>query len=236
MNKDIIEKRIHNFLGYGNLNSSFWFFGMEEGFDGNLKQLEKRFINTNHKHTFDSYEDMKDVKDHIKWFSTNPPLQPTMSKLIRLYLSYKNNVAPEPNEIRNYQEKVFGRMNGDTLSLNLMPLPCKSVEKKDWFYDKFGIEYLSSRSKYLKEIMPIRVNLYKNIIKQYKPKVIVFYSTSYLKQWKEIIDTDLTKVNEGFYYAKKNNTNYFVIRHPAYRGLSNEYWNNLGFEIKKSTG
>jgi len=33
ISKELIEKRINKFRGYGNLNSDIWFIGMEEGFN-----------------------------------------------------------------------------------------------------------------------------------------------------------------------------------------------------------
>lgn len=232
MNTDLIEQRIHNFLGYGNIKSNFWFFGMEEGFNGTMKELEKRFINTHHKHTFDAYEDMKDVKDHIKWFSKNPPLQNTMKQLIRLYLSFRNQDNISTDKIRNYQELKFGRLSSDTCSLNLMPLPCKSTNERDWFYDKYNLDYLESRKTYFEKILPLRIKLYRNILSKYNPEVVVFYSLSYLDYWKKIIGKDFKKINNRLYYAKVNKTNFYVIPHPSAFGIKNDFWLESGKLIR----
>ena len=55
ISKEIIENRINNFLGYGNINSKIWFFSIEEGTKGNLQALEERFRATRDKSILDCY-------------------------------------------------------------------------------------------------------------------------------------------------------------------------------------
>ena len=41
----LLEKYIHNFYGYGNLNSSFWFISLEEGGGHSEKEIQKLIKN-----------------------------------------------------------------------------------------------------------------------------------------------------------------------------------------------
>ena len=86
-----------------------------------------------------------------------------------------------------------------------MPLPCRSIRKKDWFYGKFEIDYLETRKKYLDKIMPIRIELFQDLIKKFNPKIIICYSFSYLEKWKDIIGCNLSK-KKNIYHCKKDKT------------------------------
>jgi len=43
LNDEILEKYIHNFYGYGNLNSNYWFISLEEGEGNSAEETKKRF-------------------------------------------------------------------------------------------------------------------------------------------------------------------------------------------------
>ena len=44
--QELIDDRIANYWGYGNLDGDRWYVGMEEGHDDDLYALRKRFENT----------------------------------------------------------------------------------------------------------------------------------------------------------------------------------------------
>jgi hypothetical protein len=71
--KKLIENRINNFLGYGNIDSDIWFVCMEEGFAGGLEDLEDRFNATKDSVVIDIRDDMVDVSDHIRYFLGERP-------------------------------------------------------------------------------------------------------------------------------------------------------------------
>lgn len=227
--KELIENRINHFLGYGNIESDIWFIGMEEGFDGNLSDLKIRFNNAESKSVIDLQNDMTHVQDHIKWFLPNSKVQNTWGKLIQIVLTLKSNEPITIDQIKEFQRKEFGRLSSTHSCLELMPLPCRSIRKEDWFYNQFNIDYLETRKKYLDKIMPIRIELFKNLIKKNNPKIVICYSIGYLKKWQEIVDIELTKIN-NLYYCRKDQTHFFVIPHPVARGLTNNEW----FEIFKN--
>lgn len=202
LTKGLIEKRINNFLGYGNLNSNIWFIGMEEGL-GKETDLEKRFNRTKDKPVIDLQDGMTGVQDHMKWFSSCSNIQKTWWKLILILLTLKSDNEITNEKIKEFQREEFGRLNSNHCSLEFMPLPCHSIKKKDWFYKKFKIDYLESRKKYLDKIMPSRIKLFQDLIKKYNPKIIICYSFSYLKKWKEIVGCNL---------SEKKNLIFIIVR------------------------
>lgn len=79
---ELIKYRIDNYLGYGNLNSKYWFITLEDhvGKDG-INQLNLKFKKKND--ILDVVDDMRDVESHMKFYSGEKPrLQNTVSKVI----------------------------------------------------------------------------------------------------------------------------------------------------------
>src|SRR3989338_8830097 len=150
--QNLIEDRIHNFMGYGNLNSDIWFIGMEEGFHSSLSSLESRFNKTRGKSVIDVQDDMTNIQGHMKWFAPDSSIQRTWSKLILILLVLRSETT-EKEKIKAFQRKHFARKNSNHCNLDLMPLPCRSTREKDWFYNQFGIGYLENRKEYLAKIM-----------------------------------------------------------------------------------
>lgn len=235
LTKELIEKRINKFLGYGNLDSDIWFIGMEEGFDGNLADLENKFNRTKDKSVIDLQDGMTDVQGHMNWLSPNSNIQRTWGKLIRILLTLKSNEKVTNDRIKEFQKKEFCRSNSNHCNLEFMPLPCRSTKNKDWFYNKFEIDYLKTRKKYLDKITPLRIKLFQKLIKKYKPKIIICYSFDYLKNWKNIIGCDLSE-EKNFHHCRKDKTDFFVIPHPTARGKTNNHWDEIAQNIKQISG
>lgn len=240
INKQLIENRIHNFLGYGNLDSHIWFIGMEEGGNDDEDDLKNRFLRTNNKRVVDIQDGTKDIKVHSKWFSQEkPPLQRTWSKLIRILLVLNSEKGDDREKIREFQKNCFARKDSNHCILELMPLPCKSTKDKDWHYGKYGIDYLKTRKEYLEEITRKRIILFKEIINQNNPETVIFYSFTYKNKWEEIIGYSFEKIlfpslnnDKYIYFHDSAKTKYFVIPHPTARGYTNDDWNKIAEKIR----
>jgi len=228
--EQLIYDRIKSFLWYGDINSDIRFVGMEEWFWWSIEDLEIRLLHTDKKEVVDIFQDMKYVKDHIKRFIPNAPIQRTLSKLIllQLFINWKKNINNDI--IRHYQTSIFGRSWSNTCNLEFMPLPCRSINKKDWVYSKFNIEGLSSRKEYIKTIMPKRIRLFKEKIAEYRPKIVIFYSLSYKQERDKIIGNTSESFNNIF-YNKTNSTSFFIVPHPTAHWYTKEDWINIAKNI-----
>lgn len=230
--KFLIQERIKNFWGYGNLRGDVWFVGMEEGCDGSILKLIKRFKSTSDGEVFDIYDDMRDDVDHMKWFKDGASTQSTYRKLIYLLLYLQTQKEPTIEDIREYQIKYFGRKKGNHAILELMPLPCRSLKVKDWVYEASGVEGLSSRKEYLKKYQQLRVERLRKIVKKYKPRLVIFYSTMYLKSWISVADTSFKELlANNLYIAKSDSTTYVVVPHSTARGKTNDDWKEIAKSI-----
>jgi hypothetical protein len=234
LSKELIENRIENFWGYGNLKSDVWFIGMEEGFGGTLDDLKARFEKTQNRSVIDIKNDMTDVDDHMKWFSSKPNIQRTWSKLILILLAinYKK-YNPDNEEIRSFQKNLFGRLEGNHCLLEFMPLPSKSTKPQDWIYNQFNVNYLITRKTYIASITPRRILLLQKLIKINKPKILIFYSLTYLEKWKSITNKNFI-FSDGIYFNDSEETKYFIIPHPTAHGMTKIQWNNISKKISET--
>jgi hypothetical protein len=118
LNDEILEKFMKRFFGYGNWNADVWFVGMEEGGGKDIEEINCRLNSWNkrgQKHLEDVSEFHKDFDEEI-WnqFSVDKSiLQSTWSKLIRIFLTYKDRPS-DTKDIRKYQTTQWGRISGET--------------------------------------------------------------------------------------------------------------------------
>ena len=228
----LIQERIKNFWGYGNLNGDVWFVGMEEGHNQDNEVLLERFKATANAEVFDIYEDLRVDLGHVYWFEDGAPTQSTYRKLIYLLLTLQNKTEPALEEIREFQIKQFGRKTSNHAALELMPLPAKSTRKKDWLYAEADIDGLRTRKEYLATYKPTRVQRLREMIGKHKPKVVIFYSRVYLPDWQEAIPVPLKEVvSRKLHIAKDHDTLYAVVPHSTAFGVSNADWKEIADTI-----
>ena len=229
----LVINQIKNFWGYGNLNSSMWFVGMEEGYSQKKEDLAHRFEMTSKTQVLDVYDDLRAIDPgHVFSFEKNAPTQPTYRKLIYIYLYFKNKKEPSLEDIRHFQITELGRKKSDHAILELMPLPSKSIHDKDWLYADVPVKGLSSRKDYLETYKPERVIALSELIKKHKPKIVLFYSFTYFKEWGEVAGMELKQiVPKRLYVAKDNDTLYIAVPHSTSRGVSNKEWKVIAERI-----
>lgn len=228
----LIRERIKNFWGYGNLNSPYWFIGMEEGYNEDNEVLRDRFEATAHKQVCDIYDDLKVDPGHVYWFEDGAPIQPTYRRLIEIMLYSQNKVHSDKEEIREFQIKKLGRKESDHALLELMPLPSKSIAEKDWLYADSGVEGLSSRKDYLETYKSERIEALRKLIEQYKPKYVICYSLSYQEDWQQLTDKPFIEVNpRRLYLARDTDITFAITPHSVAQGLSNNDWKMIIEEL-----
>ncbi len=219
--KKLVSNRLKNFWGYGSLKSPTWFIGMEEGLGDGIDHLKKRFISADGKMTVDMRRDMQEVPDHIRWFRGNPSIQSTWKYNIALYLYLRNSRIPSTDEIRAYQALRLGDNEiKETAAIELMPLPATKANQNSWIYGNLGIIGLSTRTEYLKIYKSERVRTLRKLFDQYEPKLAIFYSLTYLPDWKEVIGASPKEITEGMYFSRTNKTICLIIPQGASFGMS----------------
>jgi hypothetical protein len=237
----LIDAYIKSFLGYGNKMAKYWLIGMEEGGSDQFEKVYKditEWKENGAKEFSDILEGSTEkncTPDVKKYFFDNPVIiQKTWNKLIRLLLTIDHEIK-DINEIREFQKHHLGRSDGDNSLIEFFPLPNVSIA--DWIYEgKTSLKFLNNRKELVREMAPVRIERIRDKIKIYKPKVVVFYSTTpaYMKFWKQIVGSDLKFENGKKYSVQvKDRVLYAVIPHPNSRGVTNSDYENLGFEIRE---
>ena len=248
----LLEKYIHNFYGYGNLNSSFWFISLEEGGGHSEKEIQNR-VDVWEKRGSNQLEDCKSY--HLEfglgeWFSHDPRLQATWKMYIRMffYATKNENFVNSQNQkmlLKRYQRDRFGKKDGEMCIMELRPLPSKNLST--WLYKDFSnLPFLKSKERYGEYVDNFRIKDLKNKIEKYKPKFIIFLSRSKIMVpiWSKIISETIKENPElGFLYARKNDTYYFITEHAVAKsyikngqrvmGLGNDYFNKIGEFISR---
>jgi hypothetical protein len=237
---------IKSFYGYGNLKSDFWFIGMEEGGGESLEEIKSRLevwkaFGSNN--VIDAFEFHKRITNkagnnfEFLFREGNPADQRTWRGLIKLLLSYRHGHY-SLNEVKEKQSNDWGRLNSDNCLLELFPLPSPNATDfryPEWFDD----ENLKTRDTYKKFYEKHRVNGLQQLINNFTPKLVVFYGKAYGDKYKAIAQlkgNDLEEINIGPEKTAKifvgKPTSYAFIPHPTSPGMSGEYYQTLGEELK----
>lgn len=123
-------KHLLGFVGYGTLTANTWFIGMEEGGGGEANILAR----LNFKAAEDCAEAHRQLgitRFHIQPGSPScqPKVQRTWGRMAHLMLLLEGK-EPTTESRRLYQAERLGRTHGDTLLMELMPLPKRSL--REW--------------------------------------------------------------------------------------------------------
>lgn len=245
MNTLLLQQYIDQFFGYGSFDSPIWLIGIEEGGGREKKEIEKRvesWAHFKHKELLDNYEHHKKIGALDLFEEQNGKkvkIQPTWNKLIRLLISINNeNSSVSTESVRLFQQKHLGRSCSDHALLEIFPLASPSNQK--WNYATWypQIEFLQSREAYQNEVDKKRIAFLSDKINQYKPKVVVCYSTGMKKYWQMLVGNEsiercysMEKYTARFCY--KADTLFVLCPHPGYM-RRNAHWHSLGEEIRRN--
>src|SRR5690606_25809913 len=113
--------------------------------------------------------------------------------------------------------------------------PSKSIKESDWLYANSGVEGLSTRKEYLAAYKPERVRQLHVLIQQHKPKLVLFYSRTYLPDWQQIAGVPFEEViPKKLHVAKDHDTVYAVVPHATSFVMSKSDWKAIAETIASS--
>lgn len=224
----LLDAFAQSFYGYGNYSGHLWFIGMEEGGGSSFTEVAKR-LNAWDNRGRRELEDVSEYHNAIGityLFNDRPTLQSTWNKLIRILLS-SDGQTPTTEQVREYQRASLGRLDGDTCLLELLPLPSPSTGS--WLYAQHSrLSYLADRGTYKQACLALRIAHLQRRIMEYEPRAVVFYSISYREHWKAIAGVNLVRESDGVYTGRNRSTLFVMTRHPAAKGVTNDYFHQVG--------
>lgn len=224
----LLDEFTHKFYGYGNYNSPYWFIGMEEGGGNSFAEIAKRLDVWAHRGKLE-LEDLAEYHNEIglsHYFREKPTLQLTWSKLIRILLSVDGKM-PITEHVREYQRTLLGRTNGQTCLAELLPLPSPSTSR--WLYAQHSqLPYLADRERYKSACLTPRIEHLNRQIKKHNPQAVVFYGFSYYEYWQKIAEVDFLPESNGMHIGRGALSLFIITKHPAAKGITNEYFHKVG--------
>jgi hypothetical protein len=126
---------------------------------------------------------------------------------------------PSGNDVLRYQKDEFVRSDGEECLLELLPLPSRSSSEKDWLYaDHSLLPQLKKLSIYRKYYSDKRAEKISGMIESYRPKVVVFYSSSATcrTSWNRIAQESFHETDiEGVLIARVAKRLFVLCPHPA---------------------
>ena len=171
--KDHELEYLLNFVGYGNLDAEVWFLGMEEagGGESNIRSRLK----------FRTIEDCAEAHQILgitKHHTGNKIIQKTWRGMCYIMLTLEGKETDREN-IRNYQADYLGRFQGNSLLLELMPIPKPSINT--WNYEDLFPQF-KSRNDYYQTVRPRRINYLQKLFLEHRPKIVIAYGQGIKKK------------------------------------------------------
>ncbi|HEX9990192.1 MAG TPA: hypothetical protein VGE45_17170 [Chloroflexia bacterium] len=231
---DLLQSYIDTFYGYGDYRGRYWFVGMEEGggtsFEGINKRLDAWEVRGKNE-----LEDLAGYHSHLgitKYLGDPPQFQPTWDKLIRILLSI-NGDTPTSQAVKSFQQKQLGRWGANHCLIELLPLPSPSMGK--WLYGEHSeLPFLKTRQTYGEHLAEPRALHIKARIEEHKPAAVFFYGFGYHMWWKLIAGVQFSPTTIGTkvcHTASNGQTLFVIATHPVTRGITNEYFHQIGREV-----
>lgn len=233
INDNLLEQFITTFYGSGNYSGDYWFVGMEEGGGNTLERVEKR-LNTWQKLGGNELVDLYDFHIGINYpdyFRDPVKPQRTWMQQARIILASKGRTS-SLEEVKAYQRDYLGRRTKETCLLELLPLP--SPNTNIWNYNKWSVlPYLQNRKSYKEYCLPWRSEHIYIQIRTHHPKLVVFFGKSYYSYWRQIAGSQVTFRDEsGFLTGNSDNTIFIICKHPAAKGVTNAYYEEIGITCR----
>jgi len=175
--------RILGHLGFGNPDAPLWFIGMEEGLGSrppevalrNILALQERLDADGLRFSF--FED--------SWFPAKSKIATQTWKIMAKYARMLLHRAPDwqdSSSADSYIRDSLGRPDGETLLLELLPLPAPHMA--DW-PDAYT-ERFQNREDYGQFMRSKRIEILRDLVEKYRPTIVMCYGRSYWQYYRQI--------------------------------------------------
>lgn len=230
-----MENYIATKIGYGNPNGDYWFIGPEEG--GSISSLNQRIAIWNQLGKDQHFHDLKSFHLEFKhgteqFFEGKVKMQNTWNGIIEILFGILDEEI-SLEEKKKYQSTFLGTDSGETMLGELFPFSSKSLNDNDWL-QFFG----TTKNEYWEKYSDQRIQLLTEKIKEFKPKLVVFYSESFQSQWKEIIhalDAQQITTNNGnlpLATFANDSTTFCIVPHPVSLKMNGKVKREIGSKLR----
>ncbi len=210
---DIHLNHLLNFIGYGSLSAPAWFLGMEEG-GGGEANLRVRL-------QFEPVEDLERAHRLLgvtKFHAGRPVIQRTWRAMAYLMLRLENRPA-DRESIRTYQAQELGRFGGDSMLVELMPIPKPRIGR--WDYEKV-LPQFASREDYYSTVKPDRIQLLRELMEQHEPQLVVGYGKQFWSDYCELFPGMVGDEQGPFLVGQWRKTTVVLTGHFTARSMNGQ--------------
>jgi hypothetical protein len=235
----LLKEYADKFFGFGNRNAPVWFVGIEEAGGWGEQDVRRRL---------DAWKiEKRDLEDapafypsseNHRWHGEGAQLQGTWEQLVKLLLVAQGK--PDTSEaILKYQRECFGRLDGETCLVELLPLPSPSIN--EWRYSNWSeARWLKSRDRYYAHLLVPRAAALARRIQMMQPSFVIFYGTTFLQTWSSIAGGAWSQAIPGKLVTfSTGHTIFYVTKHPAdpqLEGTRNDYFREVGDYLRREHG
>ena len=212
-----------NFVGYGRLDAPVWFLGMEEagGGDDNLRAAEIR--------NGGGLRRGAPAAGITKHHEGRRVIQRTWRGMCVIMLKLAGR-ATDAESIRAYQAESLGRSGGETLLVELMPIPKPSVGA--WEYAEL-LPQFGSREEYYQRVKPRRLAYLQGLIRENRPRMVVGYGKGYWVEYQALF-SDVDFAAQGpFMVGRKPGLTVLLTDHFTARSMNGK-WDEVVAVLKAS--
>ncbi|MHB9033095.1 MAG: hypothetical protein ACYC6L_08605 [Anaerolineae bacterium] len=201
------------FIGYGRLDAPVWFLGTEEagGGEDNLRRRLK----------FEKVEDCyraHQVLGITRFHEGKRVLQRTWRSMCYV-MQRLAHLPVDPGSLHTYQAERLGRSGGDTLLLELMPLP--KPNGGTWDYQALIPQYPSHEA-YLAAVKPGRMRLVRNLIREHTPRVVIAYGHRFWDDYLQLLPPQQWPVEGIFRLGRTPGTAVILADHLTARTMNGQ--------------
>ncbi|MFO0963055.1 MAG: hypothetical protein U0625_09130 [Phycisphaerales bacterium] len=237
--RDLLERYIRGFWGYGELASPVWVVGMEEGGEsrGDFEHKLRCFSRSGDA----PLQDLREVHsgaDLERWFRPGGPLQPTWARFAQFIVALEGGDHADKEVLRAFQQTLLGRRGARHAMIELMPLPARKIGS--WPYCEWSdLPTLRSRAAYDATVRPARIAGLRAMLQTHRPTVVLFCGTTYRTDWESVAGAPLAAqqcCGHGVFLAANAGTTFVVAPHPTAFGVTRDLYGELAARAAKSAG
>ena len=188
----LVDKCLYNWLGYGNVNSSIWFMGMEEGGAEIWRQQTKTLEDSlSLRSEFEIEMDFQHVWEELYGIPLQTFKGPNVWRYMAAFLLSLNGVEPTGEKIKNFvfEKKKLGKKGGDHFLCEFLPLPRRSNTDIEEYKDIW-----QSNGAYLRSVGDNRFTLIKEtLLENSNVKLLLSYDRKFSKMFLEHFHSELIK-------------------------------------------
>lgn len=200
-----------DFVGYGELSAPVWFLGMEEA-GGGEENIRARIKFRTVEDCAEAHRTLGITKHH--W--GNRVIQRTWRGMCYIMLRMENKPV-DAESIRQYQAESLGRYGGQTLLVELMPIPKHDIGA--WGYEEL-IPQFKSHEDYYRQVKPRRLAYLQTLLREHCPRVVIGYGKNYWPEYQSIFPSMVFSARGQFVLGLSQNTRVLLTDHFTARTMN----------------